>query len=120
MITETELTKRAGCHRSSLRRFRSTKLTEGLHWLRKGRSVHYTQEGVDQAIEWARGVNEEKPAATGIITRVYPNPNLIRVEIDGQVANVRVRRGRWPIGRTLSPLISQGPNLYYYTGPPPR
>lgn len=121
MKTELDLVSELGINRSSLRRYRSSRMAEGVHWLRKGRTVCYTEEGAAAVREWRRGVSPPPEPDRGIILRQYPNPNLLRVELpDGSIANVRVRPGRWVRGRVLDGLRRLSRGLYAYQGPPPR
>jgi len=120
MITEKKLVDSVGCHPSSLRKYRAASLEQGVHWVKKGRTVHYTKEGAEAVREWRTG-GKANEYETAIILKEYPNPNLIRIEFpDGRIANCRVKQGRWAKGRQIDGLERLSKGLYLYMGNPPR
>ena len=50
VIHETEVAKRLGVNRNTLRDHRENDLVKNLHWKKNGRAIYYTPEGVDQLI----------------------------------------------------------------------
>jgi len=123
LVTEYALAKTGGYPRTTLRRYRTESLEEGLHyWLDRG-SYRYTAEGRWMVEEHFAGRPKRKTAVeSAIVLRTYPNPNLVRVELDsGEVANCRVRAdGGWRPGLSLEPIRRLGPGLWEYIGAPPR
>jgi hypothetical protein len=120
-VNERALCEREGIPRSSLQKYRETVLEEGLHYRRHNRQLRYTKEGQEAVSAWRSG-SKGAEVTHGIILKDYPNPNLIRLELHpgGEVANCRVRAGRWRPGQLLRPLERRAQGLYAFVGAVPR
>lgn len=111
---EAELAEATGIHEKNLRRVRAQSLRQGDHWKLRDQHVVYSAVGAQLVIEKILGRDlkpeelaaalnasrlsepvEKFPAVKAKVTKLYPNPWLIQVELpSGRCTNIRVKTSK--------------------------